>query len=563
MTDQQTANELRQDADVADAEPRAFWWQTGVIYQVYPRSFQDSNGDGLGDLEGVTSRLDYLSDVLGIDAIWLSPFFPSPMADFGYDISNYVDVDPRFGALADFDRLVAEAHRRNIRIIVDYVPNHTSDQHPWFQESRKSRDNPKRDWYIWADAKPDGSAPNNWLSVFGGSAWEWDEATQQYFMHAFLKEQPDLNWRNPEVKQAMFDVVRFWLDRGVDGIRVDVAHGIMKDPELRDNPPNLLLEKVADNPYKNLGAYDSQLHVYDRGHPDLHAIYRDMRRLLNSYGLERPRVSIGEIHIFDYQEWATYFGAELDELHLPFNFGLLGVKWNATAVRTVVDVVESVMRPGAWPTYVVGNHDEHRIATRVGPDEARVAQMLLLTLRGTPTIYQGDEIGMTDVPIPPEAVQDPWERYTPGLGLGRDAERTPMQWEPASNAAFCPENAKPWLPVANNAKKVNVASELEDPKSMLSLSRALLRLRRETRALQIGSYRPVAEVPKETFVYLRELGEQRLLIALNFATAASKVAIPELENADILLSTHMDRQGAVEAGELTLRPNEGVIVAWH
>jgi alpha-glucosidase len=382
-------------------------------------------------------------------------------------------------------------------------------------------------------------------------------------MHAFLKEQPDLNWRNPEVKKAMFDVVRFWLDRGVDGIRVDVAHGIMKDPELRDNPPNVLFDKVVDNPYKDLGAYDSQLHVYDRAHPDLHAVYRDLRRLLNSYGLEQPRVSIGEIHIFDYQEWATYFGTELDELHLPFNFGLLGVKWNAAAVRTVVDLVEGVMRPGTWPTYVVGNHDEHRIATRVGAEEARVAQMLLLSLRGTPTIYQGDEIGMTDVPIPPEAVQDPWERYTPGLGLGRDAERTPMQWEPGPNAGFCPDGTKPWLPVSNNAHTINVASELDDPTSMLSLSRSLLRLRRESPALQIGSYRLVAEVPDDTFVYLRELGEERLLVALNFANTHSKLSTAELENADILLSTLMDRQGAVEGVELTLRPNEGVIVALH
>ncbi len=560
MTDQETINHVNQTTfNVPGVEPRALWWQSGTIYQVYPRSFQDSNGDGIGDLQGVTSRLDYLGDTLGVDAIWLSPFFPSPMADFGYDISNYVDVDPIFGTLDDFDRLVSEAHRKNIRIIVDYVPNHTSDQHPWFKESRESRDNPKRDWYIWADAQSDGSPPNNWLSVFGGSAWQWDDVTGQYYMHAFLKEQPDLNWRNPDVKRAMFDVVRFWLDRGVDGIRVDVAHGIMKDPELRDNPPNPMFENAFDNPYKNLGAYDSQLHVYDRAHPDLHEVYRDLRRLLNSYGLDRPRVSIGEIHIFDYKEWATYFGAELDELHLPFNFGLLGVKWNATAVRTVVDVVEGVIRPGAWPTYVVGNHDEHRIATRVGPMGARVAQMLLLSLRGTPTIYQGDEIGMTDVPIPPEDVQDPWERYTPGLGLGRDAERTPMQWTTALNGGFCDDEVKPWLPVADNVSKINVATELDDPTSMLSLSRALLRLRGETRALQLGSYRAVSAAPDGTFVYLRELGPQRVLVALNFVNAAIEVALPELEHPDILLSTYMDREGPVEGGELKLRPNEGII----
>ena len=563
MTHQQTANHHTQLAENSDVETQAPWWQSGVIYQIYPRSFQDSNGDGVGDLEGVTRRLDYLSETLGVDAIWLSPFFPSPMADFGYDVSNYVGVDPLFGTLADFDRLVSEAHNRNIRVIVDYVPNHTSDQHPWFQESRKSRDSAKRDWYLWADPKPDGSPPNNWLSVFGGSAWAWDESTGQYYMHAFLKEQPDLNWRNSEVKQAMFDVVRFWLDRGVDGLRVDVAHGIMKDPDLRDNPPNPILLDAYDNPYKDLGAYDSQLHVYDRAHPDLHDVYRELRQLLESYGPERSRVAIGEIHIFDYPEWATYFGAELDELHLPFNFGLLGVQWNATAVRAVVDVVESVIRPGAWPTYVVGNHDEHRIASRVGSDEARVAQMLLLSLRGTPTMYQGEEIGMTDVPIPPHEVQDPWERFTPGLGLGRDAERTPMQWDSGPNAGFCPPGVKPWLPIANNAARVNVAAEQEKPGSMLALSAALLRLRRASGALRIGNYRPIGDVPENTFVYTRELGDQRLLVALNFGKVATKVSIPELENAGILLSTHLDRAGAVERGELDLRANEGVIVAWR
>jgi glycosidase len=398
------------------------WWQRGIIYQIYPRSFQDVNGDGTGDLAGIIRRLDYLSDTLGVDAIWLSPFYPSPMADFGYDVSNYVDVHPVFGDLPIFDRLVDEAHRRGLAVIIDFVPNHSSDQHPWFLESRSSRDNPRRDWYVWADAEPDGSPPNNWLSVFGGGAWEWDEATGQYYLHSFLKEQPDLNWRNPEVKQAMLDVLRFWLDRGVDGFRIDVAHLIMKDPELRDNPPN----PNPPAPGAPFREYDTQLHLYDKGHADVHAAFRDIRKLLDEYSVERPRMAVGEIHEFDWPVWAGYYGEKLDELHLPFNFALIFGAWTAASVRAIVDGLEAALPAGAWPDYVLGNHDVHRIATRVGPQQARLAMMLLLTLRGTPTLYYGDEIGMQDVEVPPDMVQDPFEKNVPGLGLGRDPERTPM-----------------------------------------------------------------------------------------------------------------------------------------
>ncbi|RMF61789.1 MAG: alpha-amylase, partial [Bacteroidetes bacterium] len=295
------------------------WWQTGVIYQIYPRSFKDSNGDGIGDLGGVLEKLDYLSDTLGVDAIWLSPFYPSPMADFGYDVADYTDVDPIFGDLATFDALVAEAHRRGLRVIIDIVPNHTSDRHPWFIASRSSRDNPKRDWYVWRDPAPDGGPPNNWLSVFGGPAWEYDETTGQYYLHSFLKEQPDLNWRNPEVRRAMFDVFRFWLERGVDGFRIDVAHYIMKDPLFRDNPPN----PHRGDYHKDMGEYDTQLHLYDKGHEDVHEVFRELRRLLDDYSRDRPRFAVGEIHIFDWNAWVRYYGDNLDELHMPFNFALL------------------------------------------------------------------------------------------------------------------------------------------------------------------------------------------------------------------------------------------------
>jgi alpha-glucosidase len=322
------------------------WWQTGVIYQIYPRSFMDTTENGIGDLSGIIEKLDYLSDTLGVDAIWLSPFYPSPMADFGYDVSNYVDVHPLFGDLQTFDELVHQAHRRELQVIIDLVPNHTSDQHPWFAESRASRASPKRDWYVWREARSDGSPPNNWLSVFGGSAWEWDQATRQYYLHSFLKEQPDLNWRNPQVKKAMFEVARFWLERGVDGFRIDVAHFIMKDPDLRDNPSNPDQEAQM---HKSLGAYDSQIHLYDKGHPDVHEVYRDFRQLLDDYSHDQPRVSIGEIHIFDWPAWASYYGKNLDEIHMPFNFTLLGVKWQAQAVRSLVDSLESVLTTRAWP----------------------------------------------------------------------------------------------------------------------------------------------------------------------------------------------------------------------
>lgn len=539
-----------------DVNAPGAWWQTGVIYQIYPRSFRDTTGNGIGDLFGIISQLDYLSGRLGVDAIWLSPFYPSPMADFGYDVADYTDVDPLFGDLPTFDELLTQAHHRNLKVIIDLVPNHTSDQHPWFVESRSSRDNPRRDWYVWRDAKPGGGPPNNWLAVFGGPAWEWDRRTEQYYLHSFLKEQPDLNWRNPAVKAAMFDVARFWLDRGVDGFRIDVAHYIMKDPEFRDNP---FTTDHSPGIHKSLGEYDSLLHLYDKGHPDVHAVYREFRRLLDGYGQERPRVAIGEIHIFDWQEWASYYGQSLDELHLPFNFRLLGVPWQAQAIRQAVDSLEQVLPPGAWPNYVLGNHDESRLATRYGRSEARMAAMLLLTLRGTPTLYYGDEIGMTDVPIPPDQRVDPWGFRVPGLG--RDPCRTPMQWNRAPNAGFSPPDvAGPWLPLAADYRQVNVERQLDDPSSLLNLYRRLLAYRKASPALQLGSYRPVNSVPDDCYAFLREADGQRFVVALNFSTQSRRLSLPDLGRGEIAISTHLDREGQVSLAELALRSGEGVIV---
>lgn len=530
-----------------------------MIYQIYPRSFQDASGDGVGDLAGITARLDYLR-WLGVDAIWLSPIYPSPMADFGYDVSDHADVAPLFGDLAAFDALVARAHALGLRVLLDFIPNHTSDQHRWFQESRASRESPRRDWYVWRDARPDGSPPNNWLSIMGGSVWEWDEASGQYYLHSFLKEQPDLNWRNPAVREAMYDVPRFWLARGVDGFRIDAIYYLAKDPSWADAPPN----PTAD-PEK--GAYDTQRHLgHDKGHADIHAMMRDIRRVVEAAGAGRDPVTIGEAHLWEWDEWASYYGAELDELHFPYNFAFTRGPYTASAARKIVADLEAAIPPGAWPNYVMGNHDEPRIATRIGPERAPLAMLLLLTLRGTPTLYYGDELGMVDVAIPAEMVQDPVGKRA--HQFGRDPERTPMQWDDTPNAGFCPPDVAPWLPVAPNYAAVNVARQRDDPRSPLTLARRLLALRRDSPALLRGAYGPVSGAPGATsddvFTYARVHGDERLLIALNFSGCEQPLGIREPGGARrgrLLLSTRLDREGAVELAALRLRPYEGCILA--
>lgn len=538
-----------------------FWWQTGVIYQIYPRSYKDTTGNGVGDLRGITEKLGYLSEVLGVDAIWLSPFYPSPMADFGYDVSDYCNIDPVFGTLDDFDELVSQAHARNIQIVIDWVPNHSSDQHPWFKESRSSRDNPKRDWYVWEDPKSTGETrepPNNWLAVFGGLAWEWDEATGQYYLHSFLKEQPDLNWRNPDLKHAMFDTVRFWLERGVDGFRVDVAHYIMKDPDFRDNPPAAPGAVAFHRPH---GKYDTQLHIYDKGDPDVHKVYREFRTILDEYSAAKPRMAVGEIHIFDFSTLASYYGTLEKglEFHMPFNFTLLNAKWNAQEFRKFIDNYEAALPSWAWPNYVLGNHDEGRIATRYGQEKAKVAAMLLLTLRGTPTIYYGDELGMGDVEIPPEKQLDPFGVRVPGWG--RDRCRTPMQWDSSRHSGFSsPDTENLWLPLSDMYQTVNINDELKDPHSYLNLYRQLLELRKKSLALQIGSYSSIGAVPEDCFVYLREAQSEKILIALNFSSKSQTISLSKFSSSSILLSTHLDRKGKSDLSSLELRSDEGIIL---
>jgi alpha-glucosidase len=528
------------------------WWQRGVIYQVYPRSFQDSNGDGVGDLPGILSRLDYL-EWLGVDAIWLSPIYPSPMADFGYDISDYTDIDPLFGTLADFDRLLSEAHRRRMKVVLDFVPNHTSQEHPWFRESRSSRTSAKRDWYIWRDPAPgdrgDGNRrpPNNWLSNFGGSAWEWDQHTSQYYYHAFLKQQPDLNWRNPDVQEAMLNVLRFWLDRGVDGFRVDVIWHIVKDDQFRDNLPDTSY-------HPGLPPHRQLLATYNTDRPEIHDIIARMRRVLDDYG---ERMMVGEIYL-PVERLVTYYGAHGSGVHLPFNFQLIELPWHARAVAEAIDRYEAILPSYGWPNWVLGNHDNPRIASRIGDAQARVAAMLLLTLRGTPTLYYGDELGMHNVPIPPERVQDPFEKNVPGLGLGRDPARTPMQWSYAPNAGFT--EGTPWLPIADDYETANVERESVDDMSILTLHRRLIELRRRERSLSIGTFAAVPTVG-DLLAYRRQFeGSRRYLVVLNLGSEPSVFHNPVDQPGVIVISTFLDREAEPVMGQFELRSNEGLVI---
>lgn len=525
---------------------RESWWQRGVVYQIYPRSFRDSNGDGTGDLGGILERLDYCAG-LGVDALWLSPVFPSPMADFGYDISDYTNIDAMFGSLALFDELLLAIKKRGLKLILDYVPNHTSDRHPWFQESRRSRDDPKLDWYLWHDPAPGGGPPNNWLSNFGGSAWELDDHTGQYYYHAFLKEQPDLNWRNPQVRAAMHEVLRFWLRRGVDGFRVDVLWNLIKDEQWRDNPPN-----PAWRPGQN--PQHSQIPLYTTDRPEVQEVVAGLRGVTEEFA---DRVLIGEIYL-PVERLVAYYGVDLKGVQLPFNFQLLHAEWNARGIARLINEYEGKLPPGGWPNWVLGNHDNPRIASRVGVDQARVAAMLLLTLRGTPTMYYGDEIGMSNVAIPPDRIQDPFEKRVPGLGLGRDPCRTPMQWDGSANAGF--SSAAPWLPVSDDYSVVNVQAEDSDPESILTLYRRLLALRRSHAALSVGSYEPVATTG-DLLAYIRATENERFFVALNFGEDPYELSLEALTGAGLMvLSTYLDREDEAPVRSVGLQANEGVIV---
>ncbi|HZN13208.1 MAG TPA: alpha-amylase family glycosyl hydrolase [Acidimicrobiales bacterium] len=473
------------------------WWQRAVVYQIYPRSFLDTNGDGVGDLEGIRRRLDHLA-WLGVDAIWLSPFFTSPMADFGYDVADYCDVDPLFGTLEDFDRLLADAHTRNIKVLIDWVPNHSSDQHPWFIESRSSRDNPKRDWYVWRDGSPD-APPNNWIANFTGeSAWTWDDTTEQWYLHLFLPEQPDLNWNNPEVVAAMHATLRFWLDRGVNGFRADVVHAIGKGRDLPDMPSGL--DPVATTLF------------HDYAHT--HTLLRDIRKLLNAY--PGDRMMVGEVYILSTAKVAEYYGNG-DELHLAFNFPPLHAPWDAVAWRRRIDrVLAEIVPRDAWPTWVLSNHDNPRHRTRYGGGEARAraAAVLLLTLAGTPFLYAGEELGLEDAIVPPDRVVDPG---------GRDPCRAPVPWDATPPHGWA--TADTWLPWPPEPDRRNTAALTDDPGSILHLYRRLLAARRVSDGLAIGAMR-LLDAPDGVVAYERASDGDRRVVVVNFTDASVAVDVP-------------------------------------
>jgi alpha-glucosidase len=505
------------------AEP---WWKSAVVYQIYPRSFCDTDGDGVGDLEGIRRHLDHLQ-ALGVDALWLSPFYRSPMKDYGYDVADYCDVDPLFGNLDDFDRLLSEAHDRGIKVLIDWVPNHTSDQHPWFLESRSSKDNPKADWYWWRDGTPD-TPPNNWVAAFtGGPAWTWDETRQQWYLHLFLAEQPDLNWRNPDVVAAMHETLRFWLDRGVDGFRMDVIHMLGKDPALPDSP-------VDD--------HGTVVTIHDW--PHTHELIRGIRKVLEEY--DGDRMMVGEVYILSTKRVATYYGNG-DELHLSFNFPPLYAPWEAPAWRKRIErVVEELDPREAWPSWVLSNHDNPRHRTRYGSEaRARAAAVLLLGLRGTPFLYAGEELGLEDAVVPPARVLDPG---------GRDGCRAPIPWTAGADHGWA--TVDPWLPWPPDPDGRNAASLDADAGSILHLYRRLLAARRASDALRLGAF---AWLPSPDGVLAFErtgAGGDRRAVAVNFTGGAKTVPLEGSWTVEV--STSGAGEGAPYAG--TLGPDEAVVL---
>ena len=518
------------------------WWRQAVLYHIYPLSFSDSNGDGYGDLTGIFRHLDYLS-WLGVGAVWMSPIYRSPMKDWGYDITDHKDIDPIFGDLFNFDKLLAAIHQQGMKLLLDFVPNHTSNEHPWFKESRRDRINVKRDWYIWAQGKPDGSAPNNWLSHFGGSAWTLDPATGEYYLHSFMAEQPDLNWRNPEVRTAMLDVMRFWLARGVDGFRTDAVYGLIKDKQLRDNPANPQFVPGVTDPT------DALLALHSSGQRSLNGIISSFCNVLAE---NDDRFLVSEAYLNVHGMHALYGACSEHPLHAPFNFNLMTLPWNATAFREFIDEYEASIGSDDLPNYVLGNHDRSRLASRVGAGKARLLALLQLTLRGMPVIYYGDELGLKDSVVPDERVRDPWGIRVPGYGFGRDGERSPMPWSAQAHGGF--SSHKPWLPLGANAATANVESEQAHAGSLLNMYRRLIQLRRLSSALLDGKYEAVSTDNDGIFAFTRTSLSQQVLIVLNFSDETTRFK-PTDEPRRLLVGTHARVGAATIAPELA--PFEG------
>ena len=562
------------------------WWQTAVFYQIYPRSFADGNGDGIGDFEGITEKLDYLTD-LGVDAIWLSPHFPSPNWDCGYDISDYTDVAPEYGTMQDFKTFLAEAHRRGLRVILDLVLNHTSDEHPWFRESRSSRDNPKADWYVWAD-----TPPNNWQSCFDGEAWTYVPERDQYYYHYFMKQQPDLNWHNPEVKKAMWDAARFWLDLGVDGYRLDAIGTIFEDPDLTPHEAPMTLTELrrslelAKTPreIKKFEKYWGEMFKYQYGQPGVHDVMKELRAVLDEY--DGDRMLVGE------DDDIAYIGDGIDELHLVFNFPLMRTeRITPSHIRSNqkkrLTQLHALAYKG-WPCNTLGNHDTSRIHTVYGnklhdAELARLHAALVLTLRGTPFLYNGEEIGMTDYIITdPTKLRDtmatwyydslindlkvsPEEAALRAGEMSRDKNRTPMQWTNNPNAGFSPANVQTWLPVnPDYARGINVRDQEHNPASLLNYYKLLLKVRRQTPALIEGDYIPLNHTSKDYFAFLRKTDQQTVLVVLNFSGQPieldfSRAKEIKQRNLRILLSSAQRLLTTKPPSGLTISPFEVLI----
>ncbi len=534
----------------------ARWSNVRAIYQIYPRSFYDTNADGIGDLPGIIEKLDYLdggAGSLGVDAIWISPFYPSPMADFGYDVSDYKNVHPMFGTLEDFDRLIELAHDRTIKVMIDFVPNHTSDEHEWFKQSRSSVTNEYRDWYVWRDPAPDGGPPNNWLSLFGGPAWKFDEHTGQYYLHSFLDKQPDLNWENPEVRTVMADVLRFWLDRGVDGFRVDAVRWIAKDPELRDNPPNPQYDiDTSSDPY------DAQLQTNSKFGPELFNYLDEMAEVVERYDdtiiIFEDYPDSGPDHISQYLDFYEHVDPDVAA---PFNYDGTRVRYNARELQDLITSFQTAVGGDYRPFYAFGNHDKPRVASRLGREQARLIAVLQLTLPGIPVIYYGEELGMRDVPVSAADVQDPYEKQKPGLGLGRDPQRSPMQWSTDLFAGF--SHVKPWLLVAPDSDDYNVMVESDDPDSFLVLYRKLLHLRGVSTSLSHGTYTLLPGSTDTVFMYAREYNSERMVVILNVSDHASMCDISDVNL--LFLSTHYARKlGRLDKSTIEISPHEAIIV---
>ncbi|HEY2685024.1 MAG TPA: alpha-amylase family glycosyl hydrolase [Steroidobacteraceae bacterium] len=525
------------------------WWQGSVIYQIYPRSFQDTDGDGIGDLPGIIRRLDYVAN-LGIDAIWISPFFKSPMADFGYDISDYRQVDPLFGTLADFDELLREAHRRNLKVMIDQVLSHTSIEHAWFQASRQNRENPYADWYVWADPSIDGTPPNNWMSIFGGVAWTWEPRRQQYYLHNFLAKQPDLNFHEPAVRQAALENVRFWLERGVDGLRLDAINFCYHDKQLRDNPPKPA-EKRAGRGFKSDNPYAYQYHYYNNTRPENIAFLSDLRAVLDQFP---GKVALGEISSEDSIATMVEY-TQPGRLHMAYSFELLGPKGSAQHFRDTI-LRQFNAAPSSWPCWAISNHDVERVVSRWGnsqspPHMAAQLTALLCSLRGSVSVYQGEELGLPEADVPFERLQDPYGiTFWPNF-KGRDGCRTPMPWSAADHAEF--SAGTPWLPIAPDHRALSVSNQEADEGAPLQAFRRLLRWRGGQEVLRGGEINCV-KATAEVLSFQRFLGAKRIAAAFNLSNRLATVQLGELRGARALTG-HGLPSGSLRDDILTLPPH--------